>query len=183
MFQQGQYTKETWCCISWLAALHFRRYMLGWSTVKITLQPETSGEMHDRVSCVYTICLGYITSDPAAKRCAETGQSFPNYEWTTHMHTPDMTDVGKILGSHSSIDDEGSKHVWNVGILLPDYTAQQPRRQSSSWQIYFGYERSVIVHKYRSEDYPHSSILQSLNFVKVTCTRFLPYFIYPLDSQ
>jgi hypothetical protein len=23
-------------------------------------------------------------------------------------------------------------HLWNVGILLPDYTAQQPRRQSSS---------------------------------------------------
>jgi hypothetical protein len=29
-------------------------------------------------------------------------------------------------------DDAGSKHLWNVGKLLPDYTAQQPRRQSSS---------------------------------------------------
>jgi hypothetical protein len=28
-------------------------------------------------------------------------------------------------------DDEGSKHLWNVGKLLPDYTAQQPRRQPS----------------------------------------------------
>jgi hypothetical protein len=29
-------------------------------------------------------------------------------------------------------DDGGSKHLRNVGKLLPDYTAQQPRRQSSS---------------------------------------------------
>jgi hypothetical protein len=29
-------------------------------------------------------------------------------------------------------DDGGSKHLWNVGKLLPHYTAQQPRRQPSS---------------------------------------------------
>jgi hypothetical protein len=28
-------------------------------------------------------------------------------------------------------DDGGSKDLWNVGKLLPDYTAQQPRRQPS----------------------------------------------------
>jgi hypothetical protein len=27
-------------------------------------------------------------------------------------------------------DDGGSKHLWNVGEFLPDYTAQHPRRQS-----------------------------------------------------
>jgi hypothetical protein len=27
-------------------------------------------------------------------------------------------------------DDGGSNHLWNVGKLLPDYTAQHPRRQS-----------------------------------------------------
>jgi hypothetical protein len=32
-----------------------------------------------------------------------------------------------------SPDDGGGKHLWNVGKLLPDYTAQQPRRQPSSW--------------------------------------------------
>jgi hypothetical protein len=26
----------------------------------------------------------------------------------------------------------GSKHLWNNGQFLPDYTAQHPRRQSSS---------------------------------------------------
>jgi hypothetical protein len=35
-------------------------------------------------------------------------------------------------------DDGGSKNLWNVGKLLPDYTALQPRRQpplySSSWE-------------------------------------------------
>jgi hypothetical protein len=30
-------------------------------------------------------------------------------------------------------DDGGSKHLWNVSKLLPDYTAQQPRRQPSSY--------------------------------------------------
>jgi hypothetical protein len=29
-------------------------------------------------------------------------------------------------------DDGGRKHLWNVGKLLQDYTAQQPKRQSSS---------------------------------------------------
>jgi hypothetical protein len=30
-------------------------------------------------------------------------------------------------------DDGGSKHLWNVGKLLPDYTVLQPRRQPSSY--------------------------------------------------
>jgi hypothetical protein len=30
-------------------------------------------------------------------------------------------------------DNGGSKHLWNVGKLLPDYTAQQTRRQPSSY--------------------------------------------------
>jgi hypothetical protein len=34
-------------------------------------------------------------------------------------------------------DDGGSKHLWNAGKLLPDYTAQQPRRQQSSYHTSF----------------------------------------------
>jgi hypothetical protein len=30
-------------------------------------------------------------------------------------------------------DDGGSKHLWNVSKLLPDYTVQPPRRQQSSY--------------------------------------------------
>jgi hypothetical protein len=30
-------------------------------------------------------------------------------------------------------DDGGSKHLWNVGKHLPDYTAQQTKRQPSSY--------------------------------------------------
>jgi hypothetical protein len=37
------------------------------------------------------------------------------------------TDVGNYP------DDGGSKDLWNVGKLLPDYTALQPRRQPSSY--------------------------------------------------
>jgi hypothetical protein len=33
-------------------------------------------------------------------------------------------------------DDGGSKDLWNVGTLLPDYTVLQPRRQpSSNWPV------------------------------------------------
>jgi hypothetical protein len=34
--------------------------------------------------------------------------------------------------THHQPDDEGSKNLWNVGKLLPDYTMQHPRRQSTS---------------------------------------------------
>jgi hypothetical protein len=39
--------------------------------------------------------------------------------------------VGSITITHRP-DDEGSKHLWNVCNLLTTYTAQHPRRQSSS---------------------------------------------------
>jgi hypothetical protein len=32
---------------------------------------------------------------------------------------------------HQGSDDRGSKDIWNVGKLLPDYTVLQPRRQLS----------------------------------------------------
>jgi hypothetical protein len=34
---------------------------------------------------------------------------------------------------HHRPDDGGSKELWNVGKLLPDYTTQQQRRQPSSY--------------------------------------------------
>jgi hypothetical protein len=42
----------------------------------------------------------------------------------------------EIWGSHGGEEDDrpddgGSKHLWNVGKLTPDHTAQQPRRQLS----------------------------------------------------
>jgi hypothetical protein len=36
-------------------------------------------------------------------------------------------------GPGDHLDDGGSKHLWQVSQYLPDYTVQQPRRQSSSW--------------------------------------------------
>jgi hypothetical protein len=47
----------------------------------------------------------------------------------------------------------GSKHIWNVGQFLPDYTAQHPRRQSSSYSSRENL-RSCINLKYGS--YPFS---------------------------
>jgi hypothetical protein len=38
-----------------------------------------------------------------------------------------------IIRAMSHPDDGGSKDLWNIGKLLPDYTALQPRRQPSSY--------------------------------------------------
>jgi hypothetical protein len=46
---------------------------------------------------------------------------------------------GCLLGLPTFLLDDGAKkHLWNVGKLLPDYTAQQPRRQPSSNVVHFG---------------------------------------------
>jgi hypothetical protein len=42
-------------------------------------------------------------------------------------------------------DDGGSKGLWNVGKLLPDYTAQQPRRQLSSYSPPWEPEISLVL--------------------------------------
>jgi hypothetical protein len=39
--------------------------------------------------------------------------------------------MSKLMSIHRP-DDGDSKHLWNVGKLLPDYTSQRPRRQPSS---------------------------------------------------
>jgi hypothetical protein len=38
-----------------------------------------------------------------------------------------------ICHQGDSLDVGGSKHLWNVGELLPDYTAQETRKLSSSY--------------------------------------------------
>jgi hypothetical protein len=36
---------------------------------------------------------------------------------------------------HHHPEDESSQHFWNVSKFLPDYNAQQPRRQPSSYSL------------------------------------------------
>jgi hypothetical protein len=45
-------------------------------------------------------------------------------------------------------DDGGSKDLWNVGKLLPDYTVLRPRRQQSSKE-----HMLEIVHKLCPENH------------------------------
>jgi hypothetical protein len=47
---------------------------------------------------------------------------------------------------YHSPDDGGSKYLWNVGKLLPDYTALQPRRQPSSYTP--PWEPQILLSKY-----------------------------------
>jgi hypothetical protein len=52
-------------------------------------------------------------------------------------------------------DDGGSKHLWNVSKLLPDYIVQQPRRQLSSytlpWEPKISLSLAFIIQKYGIE--------------------------------
>jgi hypothetical protein len=56
-----------------------------------------------------------------------------------------LTDVSEVLVEVYR-RFRGSNHIWNVGKPLPDYTAEQPRRQSSSHCINF---RDYITELYR----------------------------------
>jgi hypothetical protein len=42
------------------------------------------------------------------------------------------------------LDGGGSKHLWNVTKLLPDYTAQQPRTQSTTFLLLWEPQFSII---------------------------------------
>jgi hypothetical protein len=50
-----------------------------------------------------------------------------------------------VVAPCSHPDDGGSNHLWNIGKLLPDYTAQQSRRQPSSRKITLGFEVLTAV--------------------------------------
>jgi hypothetical protein len=55
-----------------------------------------------------------------------------------------VVEVYRLFGGSCCLhhqSDGGSKHVWNVGKLLPDFTAQQPRRQlfSCSDIVFYSY--------------------------------------------
>jgi hypothetical protein len=60
-------------------------------------------------------------------------------------------------------DDGGSKDLWNVGKLLPDYTALQPRRQPSSYSP--PWEPQILL---------RSSVKSYEGFLKpgLSCSRF-----------
>jgi hypothetical protein len=50
-----------------------------------------------------------------------------------HVFLQKWTDVSEVPTEGYRTDDDGSKHLWNVGPFLPDHTTQHPRRQSSSY--------------------------------------------------
>jgi hypothetical protein len=60
-------------------------------------------------------------------------------------------------GDEHRRDDGGSKHLWNVGKLLSDYTAQQPRRRPSSYNFF-----SLPKQKYSGEDRRQSVLVNAL---------------------
>jgi hypothetical protein len=70
-------------------------------------------------------------------------------------------------------DDGGSKDLWNAGKLLPDYTALQPRRQSSShpppWEslpwYYTATRRSTRITRHRDEILINDRIVSWLWFI------------------
>jgi hypothetical protein len=83
--------------------------------------PPPSGQA---VVCTSPMCsLALVQSSPSSHW---SGQGSTLFDWFPYLKT-----IPCVWLTYCP-DDGGSKHVWNVSKLLPDYTAQQPRRQSSS---------------------------------------------------
>jgi hypothetical protein len=85
-------------------------------------------------------------------------------------------------------DDGGSKHIWNVGKRLPDYAAQQPRRQPSSylppWEHKISLSEKILFMLFRFTCIPPSvysvrriEILDLMFFIKLVHS-FLSSFRY-----
>jgi hypothetical protein len=68
-------------------------------------------------------------------------------------------------------DDGGSKDLWNVGKLLPDYTALQPRRQPSSYSL--PWEPQILIsdlsHPWYMFCQTHLQTLISILFLNIFC--------------
>jgi hypothetical protein len=72
-------------------------------------------------------------------------------------------------------DDGGSKHLWNVGKLLPDYTAQQPRKQPTSYWLY-SQDCLPSMNEMKTSVLPLNSTLKQTEVVKVLSTHLSPTF-------
>jgi hypothetical protein len=69
-----------------------------------------------------------LVGNPAGKRPFRR----PSRRWEDNIQM-DLKQIGYHWRAGDRPDDGGTKHLWNVGKLLPDYMAQQPRRQPSSY--------------------------------------------------
>jgi hypothetical protein len=56
----------------------------------------------------------------------------PCLHFLSHIHVIVLTTPGYMYKSNHSPEDGGSKHFWNVGLILSDYTVQHATRQLSS---------------------------------------------------
>jgi hypothetical protein len=93
---------------------------------------------------------------------------------------------------HHQGNDGGSKHLSNVGKLLPDYTAQQPRRQPSwRWDSSSYYwvterrlkhlnelERRLFYHHLTATELGHLLACSGLNHPKVSLKVILSFSIH-----
>jgi hypothetical protein len=66
-----------------------------------------------------------------------------SYSYTTRPHN--LLKMTAFWDNRNLVEVGGSKHLWNVGKLLPDYRAQHPRRQPSSYSPPWEPEISQIV--------------------------------------
>jgi hypothetical protein len=64
-------------------------------------------------------------------KMAGTGATFPSTPGAQIVLETLLLTV-QVLRAMNRPDDGGSKHLWNVGKFLSEYTAQQLRRQPSS---------------------------------------------------
>jgi hypothetical protein len=74
------------------------------------------------------------------------------FKFTDVSEVPAASNI-RAMSAHCP-DDGGSKHLWNVGKLLPDCKAQHPRRQSSlyspPWELEISHETLVYFEHKKS---------------------------------
>jgi hypothetical protein len=112
-----------------LGTLHVRRWILtiiiSWQWILARLSSIINSEntislSHFHSSIVWSMCVQIIITWLVFWVVAPCSlvEVYRHFGGACCLHRPDNGD---------------SKHLWNVSKFLPDYTAQQPRRQSSSY--------------------------------------------------
>jgi hypothetical protein len=136
------------------------------------------------------------TSETLVNICLTTQRNNPE-DGNLHTHRPDD---GGSMTSETSVNFYQTTrpwrwrqyNLWNVGKHLPDYTAQQPRRQKSSYSDDGGSmtsETLVNIGQTTQRNNPEDRNLQIYNYIKSSYVLYLGkfdiyiWFIYRLSPR
>jgi hypothetical protein len=116
-------------CFSFVSVCEFWDNVFEWATV-FRVSPSSLDASSGTMSLNEPQCFVFLLSlwMRVLGQCLRMSHSVSCFSLVSQNHFI----TGEISGSHGGDrpDDGGSKHLWSVGKLLLDYTAQHPRRQA-----------------------------------------------------